>query len=94
MWPNPQETSDLVTFTEELLHGKLHFLCSERNILGTLLIALNGRKTLTALTELKNSPSPYANSNVLKRNLNAWLLSLVAWVFPERFSHKALLCQV
>ena len=29
MWPNPQETTDLVTFTEEILDGKLHFLCSE-----------------------------------------------------------------
>ena len=25
---NPQETTDLVTFTEEILNGKLHFLCS------------------------------------------------------------------
>ena len=29
MWPNPQETDDMVTFTEEILNGKLHFLCSE-----------------------------------------------------------------
>ena len=28
MWPNPQETVDLVTFTEEILNGKLHTLCS------------------------------------------------------------------
>ena len=28
MWPNLQETADLVTFTEEILNGKLHFLCS------------------------------------------------------------------
>ena len=28
MWPNQQETEDLVTFTEEILKGKLHFLCS------------------------------------------------------------------
>ena len=28
MWPNPQKTTDLVTFTEEILNGKLHFLCS------------------------------------------------------------------
>ena len=28
MRPNPQETADLVTFTEEILNGKLHFLCS------------------------------------------------------------------
>ena len=24
----PQETADLVTFTEEILNGKLYFLCS------------------------------------------------------------------
>ena len=28
MSPIPQETADLVTFTEEVLNGKLHFLCS------------------------------------------------------------------
>ena len=28
MWPNPQETADLVAFSEEILNGKLHFLCS------------------------------------------------------------------
>ena len=29
MWINPQETSDLFTFTKEILNEKLHFLCSE-----------------------------------------------------------------
>ena len=28
MWPNPQETMVLVTFTEDILNGKLHFLYS------------------------------------------------------------------
>ena len=28
MWPNPQFPAELVTFTEEILNGKLHFLCS------------------------------------------------------------------
>ena len=28
MWRNPQETADLVTFTEEILNEKLHFLWS------------------------------------------------------------------
>ena len=28
MWPNPRETADLVTVTEEILNSKLHFLCS------------------------------------------------------------------
>ena len=25
MWPDPQAPADLVTFTEEILNGKLHF---------------------------------------------------------------------
>ena len=28
MLPNPQFPADLITFTEEILNGKLHFLCS------------------------------------------------------------------
>ena len=28
MRPYPQFPADLVTFTEEILNGKLHFLCS------------------------------------------------------------------
>ena len=28
MWPNLQEAEDLITFTEEILNGKLHFLSS------------------------------------------------------------------
>ena len=26
MWPNSQEIADLVTFTEEILNGRLYFL--------------------------------------------------------------------
>ena len=33
MWPNLQSPADLVTFTEEVLNGKLHFLCSALDIL-------------------------------------------------------------
>ena len=32
MWPNTQFPVDLVTFTEEILNGKLHFLCSARHV--------------------------------------------------------------
>ena len=28
MWPNPQFPADLVTFTEEIVNRKLHFLCN------------------------------------------------------------------
>ena len=30
MWPNAQLPADFVTFSEEILNGKLHFLCSEK----------------------------------------------------------------
>ena len=32
MWPNPQFPADLVTFTEEILNGKLRILCSVKTI--------------------------------------------------------------
>ena len=28
MYPNPQSPADLVTNTEKIFYGKLHFLCS------------------------------------------------------------------
>ena len=37
MWPNPQESADLVAFTEEMLNGKLPFLCSVK-VLNTVLL--------------------------------------------------------
>ena len=37
MWTSPQETVDLVSFTEEILNGKLQFLCSDwKNMLEIL----------------------------------------------------------
>ena len=33
MWLNPKFPADLVTFTEEILHGKLHFLCCVKNMM-------------------------------------------------------------
>ena len=32
MRANPQETADLVKFVEQILNGKLHFLCSDNNL--------------------------------------------------------------
>ena len=32
MWPNPQFSADLAIFTEEILNGKLHFLCGDAMI--------------------------------------------------------------
>ena len=35
MQPDPQESADLVTFTEEILHGKLHF-CLQFRIMDSI----------------------------------------------------------
>ena len=32
MWPNPQETPDLVKFTEEILNGKLHLYSARYSV--------------------------------------------------------------
>ena len=37
MWPNPRETADLVTLTEEIFNGELHFLCSKSFVFPELL---------------------------------------------------------
>ena len=42
MWPNPQETGDLVTFIEEILNGKLHFLCNGKFLARIVLINRSG----------------------------------------------------
>ena len=44
MWPNPQETANLVTFTEEILNGKHHFLCSAMGGHGNF---IRGNKVIT-----------------------------------------------
>ena len=49
MWPNPQETADMVTITDgkhllngtHLLNGKLIFCCSEGYTEGSFLVAPN-----------------------------------------------------
>ena len=43
MWPNQQETADLVKFTEKILNGKLHFLCC---VFTVILIEVNVTRSL------------------------------------------------
>ena len=45
MWPNPQETANLVNFTAENFNGKLHFLCSAKiNDKNPSTIEINSKK--------------------------------------------------
>ena len=47
-----QETADLITFAEEILNGKLHFLCSERR---ELAVPLKIYPTSVSTIEVRNS---------------------------------------
>ena len=53
-----QETADLVTFTEEILNGKLHFLCSDLTKFGTMVLYLNSNK----MAHLENCTNFYMTS--------------------------------
>ena len=44
MWPNPQETVEMATFTEEILNRKLHFLCSDMWEYSRIFYAVNCMK--------------------------------------------------
>ena len=47
-----QETADLITFAEEILNGKLHFLCSERR---ELAVPMKIYPTSVSTIEVRNS---------------------------------------
>ena len=56
MWPNLQKTADLVTFTEEILNGKLHFLGCVNLFLSHLELSSlinDGKKSLNKKSEAK-----------------------------------------
>ena len=53
MWPNLQETVDSVTFTEEILNGKLHSLCNVLRILSYLALVQYYHKELRLITMQK-----------------------------------------
>ena len=53
MWPNPQETANLVTLTEEILNGKIHFLNSVMYLLETEISCITERSVSIILGKYK-----------------------------------------
>ena len=53
MCPNSKFLADLVTFTEKIQNGKLHFLCSEGPEYGSTICIKNKLKSLFFLTCLR-----------------------------------------
>ena len=70
MWPNPQFPADLVKFTENILNGKLQFLCSfsvqsRRSVPGKKKIKT---KDTSCFFLMKVLQIPGANKNRLQYN--------------------------
>ena len=63
MWPNPQETRDLVTFTEEILNGKLYFLRHDNVSFDVFeyLVLIGDHHLLLTPYELAFEPQPYCS---------------------------------
>ena len=60
MWPNPQETADLVTFTEEIYNGKL-IICAVSSSFHKVYWPENARKleyTVFSKAVTKKAPAP------------------------------------
>ena len=75
MWPNPQETADLVTFTEEILNGKLHFLCSAT--IELVIIKKIMRKSTVA------GEIPFANKTSEKKRCSLFVINLIITCFGD-----------
>ena len=69
MWPNPQKTEDLVLFTEEILNGKLQFLCNTKIRLHVKMAYFNDPFLMTKKKQQKNNKKKkmYANTLFIKK---------------------------
>ena len=78
MWPNPQFPADLVTFTEEICNGKLHFLCSIISFGGTWFSGWpsweqtisSTASSFSAVVAVRGQPEPFCLSMVPNASSN------------------------
>ena len=82
MWPNPQFPADLVTFPEEILNGKLHFLCCAIwDHLHNLKNVKSIHGVVLHLVKLRSSTSSFLHKvALLLLHLLRYLLHLLDWI--------------
>ena len=84
MWPSPQGTANLITFTEEILNGKLHFLCSVTAEKLCFYFCLAFCKFLVTLVEYSKRSLTGISRVINKLRLPNWLQK--NWSFSLRIS--------
>ena len=77
MWPNPKETADLVTSTEGILNGKLHFFCSDIFLPSHLLNDLSEKCSLCQ-NFIKNGGVTIHSLLITRRKICSLLVAEVA----------------
>ena len=92
MWPNPQESADLVTLTEEILHGKLHFLFSAAHLFHKYFFRSVSNPFLLNDTQRKNCRINNSIAEIVKTESCLFLIivyttnqSFIIWL---SFNHK------
>ena len=82
MLPNPQFPADLVTFTEEMLNGKLHFSCSvffpKKNVMPLSLMPLSVANSNESLRE---NSFLFENLKLEKSTLSCHIKRYVIFVY-------------
>ena len=78
MWPNLKVTTDLVTFTKEILHGKLQFLCSANTE--------NPRKKWAKVFKFYSNKSDTLVTLFLMLNLTLSFVNGIRRIFNELWS--------
>ena len=80
MCQNPQDTVNLVTFTDEILNGKLHFLCKEMPLFQYQKLFL-----LNVNWKVLHIKSTFENNSVVK-----YLMVICSYVLPSTKNLKIL----
>ena len=73
MWPNPQFTADLVTFTEKVRNGKLYFLCT------IIFFLMNMHDDFWPLPFFVSVSPPYSTPSRVPQSLN--ILRIIWQIF-------------
>ena len=66
MWPNPQFPVVLVTFTEDIRIGKLHFLCSECFLLRRIRTIRTTNKNWFSTNTTQQNPRKNKQNSTIK----------------------------
>ena len=75
MWTNPQLSADLVTFTEEILNRKLHFLCSAT--VSVLIMYWYSGKFLAHILFQQNRKDNIENVKIFQKCVPIYIISFL-----------------